>query len=74
MHGSGRAGRFGPHPPASHLRALGREQMLEPSSEFESWLCQSVAACWFASSPPRPHEVGISYLLFTLGGMGAQRS
>ena len=45
MHGSGRAGRFGPHPPASHLRALGREQMLEPSSEFESWLCQSVAAC-----------------------------
>ena len=30
--------------------------------------------CWSASSPPHPHEVGISYLLFTLGGMGAQRS
>lgn len=58
MHGSGRAGRFGPHPPASHLRALGREQMLEPSSEFESWLsvssCVSLGKAFSFSVPPFP--------------------
>lgn len=70
MHWSGRAGRFRPHPPASHLCALGREQMLEPSSEFESWLCQSVAACPWARhsaslcphSPKGEEEMRNSYL------------
>lgn len=59
MHGSGRAGHFRPHPPASHLRAFGQEQVLESGSPVQVLVlslssCVSLGKSFNFSVPPFP--------------------